>query len=47
MATRLRATGDQALTALQRLVDAEQGYETALQSIDETGEEAPSLAAAP
>jgi hypothetical protein len=40
LATRLRATEDQALAALQRLVDAEQGYETALQSIDETGEEA-------
>ena len=40
LAKRLRATEDQALAALQRLVDAEQGYETALQSIDETGGEA-------
>jgi hypothetical protein len=35
----LRAIEDGALQALERLVDAEQGYETALQAIDSAGED--------
>ena len=35
-----RAVEDEALRALERLVDAEEGYETALQAIDSAGEEA-------
>jgi hypothetical protein len=37
LARDLRAIEDDALRALKRLVDAERGYETALQSIDEAG----------
>lgn len=40
LARRLRAIEDDALRALRRLVDAEQGYETALQAIDEAGAQA-------
>jgi hypothetical protein len=40
LAGRLRATEDEALAALRRLVEAEQGYETALQSIEAAGPEA-------
>ena len=36
----LCATEDEAIRALQRLVDAEQGYESALRAIDEVGAEA-------
>ncbi len=37
LASDLRALEDEALGALERVVDAEQGYETALQSIEEAG----------
>jgi phosphoribosyl-dephospho-CoA transferase len=36
----LREIEDDAIRALKRLVDAEQGYETALQSIEEAGADA-------
>jgi hypothetical protein len=36
----LRALEDDAIRALKRLVDAEEGYETALQSIEEAGADA-------
>ena len=37
LAASLRKIEDEALAALRRLADAEQGYETALRSIDEAG----------
>jgi hypothetical protein len=40
LATDLRELEDDAIRALKRLVDAEEGYETALQSIEEAGEDA-------
>jgi hypothetical protein len=40
LALDLRALEDEAIRALKRLVDAEEGYETALQSIAEAGAEA-------
>jgi phosphoribosyl-dephospho-CoA transferase len=40
LAARLREIEDEAIQALKRLVDAEQGYETALRSIEEAGEDA-------
>jgi hypothetical protein len=40
LASQLRVIEDDAMRALQRLVDAEQGYETALKSIDEAGPDA-------
>ena len=40
LADRLRTIEDDALRALKRLVDAEEGYETALKSVDEAGTEA-------
>jgi lipopolysaccharide biosynthesis regulator YciM len=40
LATDLRELEDDAIRALKRLVDAEEGYETALQSIEEAGAEA-------
>jgi len=39
LAGQLREIEDDALRALKRLVDAEQGYETALQSVEEAGTE--------
>jgi len=39
-AGQLREIEDDAIRALKRLVDAEQGYETALQSMEEAGTEA-------
>ena len=39
LASRLSAIEDEAIGALKRLVEAEEGYETALRSIDEAGEE--------
>jgi len=40
VAQRLREIEDAAIGALKRLVDGEQGYEAALQSIDEAGGDA-------
>jgi hypothetical protein len=40
LASQLREIEDDAMRALQRLVDAEQGYETALKSIEEAGPDA-------
>ena len=40
LADRLRTIEDDALRSLKRLVDAEEGYETALQSVEEAGTEA-------
>jgi hypothetical protein len=40
LATTLRAIEDDALQALERLVDAERGYEAALQSITDAGDDA-------
>jgi len=40
LAGELHAIEDEALLALKRLVDAEQGYETALEAIEEAGAEA-------
>jgi phosphoribosyl-dephospho-CoA transferase len=40
LARDLRGVEDEALRALQRLVDAEQGYETALRAIEQAGAEA-------
>ena len=40
LAASLRAVEDEALAALRRLVDAEQGYETALEAVQEAGAEA-------
>jgi hypothetical protein len=40
LAGKLREIEDDAIRALQRLTDAEQGYETALKSIDEAGADA-------
>ena len=40
LANQLREIEDDAIRALKRLVDAEQGYETALQSMEEAGTEA-------
>jgi hypothetical protein len=40
LASQLREIEDDAIRALQRLMDAEQGYETALKSIDEAGPDA-------
>jgi hypothetical protein len=40
LAVDLRALEDDAIRALKRLVDAEQGYESALQSIEEAGADA-------
>ncbi len=42
LADALRGIEDRALLALARLVDAEQGYETALRSIEAAGSEASS-----
>ncbi len=42
LARRLRPIEDEALRALKRLVDGEQGYETALQAIEAAGAEATS-----
>jgi hypothetical protein len=42
LARTLRAIEDDALRALRRLVDAEQGYETALRAIEDAGAEATS-----
>jgi hypothetical protein len=42
LARTLRGIEDEALRALARLVDAEQGYETALQSIEDAGADATS-----
>jgi hypothetical protein len=42
LAESLRAIEDDALRALQRLVSAEQGYETALRSIEDAGADATS-----
>jgi hypothetical protein len=39
LASRLRAIEDEAIRALQRLVEAEEGYETALGAIEAAGEE--------
>jgi hypothetical protein len=39
LASRLRVTEDAALEALRSLVDAEQGYEVALEAIDAAGPE--------
>ena len=39
LAGQLREIEDDAIRALKRLVDAEQGYETALQSVEEAGTE--------
>jgi hypothetical protein len=39
LAGSLRSIEDDAIRALKRLVDAEQGYETALRSIEEAGAE--------
>jgi len=39
LAGRLRRIEDDAIRALKRLVDAEEGYETALRSVEEAGEE--------
>jgi hypothetical protein len=40
LATDLREVEDDAIRALKRLVDAEEGYETALRSIEEAGADA-------
>lgn len=40
LADKLREIEDDAIRALKRLVDAEQGYETALQSVEEAGADA-------
>jgi hypothetical protein len=40
LACDLRELEDEAIRALKRLVDAEEGYETALQSIEEAGADA-------
>jgi phosphoribosyl-dephospho-CoA transferase len=40
LAEQLREIEDDALRALKRLVDAEQGYETALRSIEDAGPDA-------
>jgi hypothetical protein len=40
LASDLREIEDDAIRALRRLVDAEEGYETALQSIEEAGADA-------
>jgi hypothetical protein len=40
LASDLREVEDGAIQALKRLVDAEEGYETALQSIEEAGADA-------
>jgi hypothetical protein len=40
LAADLRALEDDAIRALKRLVDAEEGYETALQSIEQAGADA-------
>jgi len=40
LAKQLREIEDDAIRALKRLVDAEQGYETALQSLEEAGTDA-------
>jgi hypothetical protein len=40
LASDLREIEDDAIRTLKRLVDAEEGYETALQSIEEAGEDA-------
>jgi hypothetical protein len=40
LAADLRAVEDDAIRALKRLVDAEEGYETALQSMQEAGADA-------
>jgi hypothetical protein len=40
LASDLRRIEDDAIRALKRLVDAEEGYETALQSIEEAGADA-------
>ena len=39
LASRLQPIEDEAIRALKRLVEAEEGYETALQAIEEAGEE--------
>jgi hypothetical protein len=40
LASALRATEDEAIRAIERLVDAEQGYESALRAIDDAGPDA-------
>jgi type II secretory pathway predicted ATPase ExeA len=40
LATDLRELEDDAIRALKRLVDAEEGYETALQSVEDAGADA-------
>ena len=40
LAKQLREIEDDAIRALKRLVDAEQGYETALRSVDDAGADA-------
>jgi hypothetical protein len=40
LASRLRKIEDDAIRALKRLVDAEEGYETALQSVEDAGADA-------
>jgi hypothetical protein len=40
LANELRQIEDEALRALERLVDAEEGYETALHAVDDAGVEA-------
>jgi hypothetical protein len=40
LASSLSALEDDAISAIARLVDAEQGYESALRAIDETGPDA-------
>jgi len=40
LASQLRDIEDDAIRALKRLVDAEEGYETALQSVQEAGADA-------
>src|ERR1700751_5280595 len=40
LASQLRELEDEAIRALKRLVDAENGYETALQSIEDAGTDA-------
>lgn len=39
LATRLQEIEDEAIAALKRLVEAEEGYETALRAIEQAGEE--------
>lgn len=40
LASQLREIEDDAIRALKRLVDAEEGYETALQSVEDAGADA-------